>query len=174
MSHEYLNKVRHRHTATVDLNAAASTAIAVPIVVPTDAYRWGFIPQAAVDVITDNFIVALDFRPTFGSDTGRVEVQRMTFTPTQDLVAGTVYFADIILPVAQAVGDDSLEPSFPGLPRSLIDVGPAGPHQASLGGQYVIEVIDAAGNAGTGVFFVEVVEHDGVGARFAPVVNKTA
>lgn len=177
MSHEYLNKVRRVLSGAVDLNAVADTVIAVtavPTVVPSDAYRFYLVPNANLDVVTDNFVIALDWRPTPGSDTGRFEIARITATPTQDLTLGQVYYADAIINVAAAAGEDALEPSFPDMPRSTVNVDPIGPGLLNPGGQFVVEVINAAGNAGTGTVVVEVVEHNGVGARFnATAFNRT-
>src|SRR3990167_9607381 len=126
--------------------------------VPIDVYRWGFVTDALLDVGV-GFVIALDHRPTAGSDTGRVEKQVMTFTA--DVAAGKVRYNEPILPVAES--------SVAGLGETnqLINVGPAGPFEVDPGEELVIEVTDAADTAGTGYVFIEYAELTAQGTRNA-------
>lgn len=73
--------------ATLD---ATGDKLVIPIVKPANAYRFGFIVNGATASGTA-VVVALDHRPTAGSDTGRVELA--SFSPTATVAQGEgVYF----------------------------------------------------------------------------------
>jgi hypothetical protein len=151
MTQQVYNQPMFTYVTGVDLNATGDTIILTPAV-PIDVFRWGFIANAAIDVTAGE--VALDHRPLVASDTGRVQVQTMTFGAAQNIVQGEMYFADIVLANAQAAGDDTLSGGT--TPQtSLVDTAPDGPFRCDPGGQMVIEVVGAFDGAGTAVFFIE-------------------
>lgn len=129
---------------------------------PVDIYRYGFVTNALLDVGV-TFILALDWRPTAGSDTNRAEKATIT-TGTTDQAAGKMGYRDIILPVAAATAGDG----------STVNVGPDGPLEVDPGEEVVIEVTNAADTAGTGYVWIEYVEHDIGGSRTALAVEYTS
>ncbi len=130
---------------------------------PVDVLRWGLITNALLDVGA-GFVLALDYRPTAGSDTNRAEKSTIS-TGSTDVAAGKVVFN-------MAVGADTDgETAEDGTTRF---VGPTGPVQVDPGSELVIEVTDAADTAGTGYVFLEVLEHDPVGTRAANLIEKTS
>ena len=128
---------------------------------PCDVYRWGLITDALLDVGA-GFTIALDWRPTAGSDTNRA--QKDTIVKTADVAAGQVLYSEAVGAVAQATGSDG----------SLVDVAPAGPVEVDPGEELVIEVTDAADTAGTGYVWIEYVEKPLAGSRAGNATNVNA
>lgn len=77
---------------------------------------------------------------------------------TTDYDIGDIAWADVIVPVAQASGDDTLSEGTTSQ-TSLINVAPAGPLRLSPGQAYELTVANAAA-AGDGIIVVEYVEFD--------------
>lgn len=132
----------------VDFNATGDKFIYTPVV-KTEVYRYGFVANAAMDPDAGGFVLALDHRPTAGSDTNRTEKATITRTDTQTVAAGGIIYRELDLEVAEATGDDGV---------SIVNVGPAGPVVVNPGEELVIEVTNAVGAASTGYVFIEVVE----------------
>lgn len=128
----------------VDFNALGDKFILTPAR-PVDIIRWGYITDTAQDPDAGGFKIALDHRPTAGSDTGRVEKATITRADAEVSAAGAVIYNDVILAVAEATSADG----------SKYNVGPAGPLRVEPGQQAVIEVTDANGAASTGYVFIE-------------------
>lgn len=161
MSHEFLHKryifsqfptiVQGGPLAggPVDFNATGDKFAYAPVV-PVDIYRWGYQTIAAQDPDAGGFVLALDFRPTLGSDTDRVEVATITRADAEVAAAGSVVFNEIIKNVAQA--------TLPGI-GSYLNVAGTGPLRLEPGQEAVIEVTNAVGAASTGYVWLEVVEH---------------
>jgi hypothetical protein len=138
-----------------DLNAAADVMV-IGGVNPIEIYRYGYLLTSAQDPDAGGFQLDLDFRPTAGSDAGRVNSDLLLRTDTQVVAAGKVVYKDVIIPVAEAAGDDTL--SFGGgtTPQtSLVNVGPSGPLRVEPGQQAVLEISNANGAVATGFVFVE-------------------
>lgn len=93
---------------------------------PADIVRVGFIVTAAFDS-TANTVVAVDKRPTAGSDTGRGDGDIATINIPDDTAAGTVWTVEVN-------------------PSSI---------QVDAGEQIVFQVTTAASSAGSGIYFVE-------------------
>lgn len=130
---------------------------------PIDVYRWGLITNALLDVGA-GFVLALDFRPTAGSDTNRVEMSTIS-TGTTDVAAGKMVYN-------QAIGaDNDGETAEDG---TLRNVAPTGPIECDPGEELVIEVTNAADTAGTGYVFIEYVELPAQGTRNANAIEKTS
>lgn len=104
---------------------------------PVDVVRWGFIADVAV---TGSPVIAMDKRPTAGSDTGRVDGATASGV---DTAGGS------ISPGAISQGKGVYHNL-----SGLLSVNP--------GEQLVAQVTTAAG-AGTGTFFVEYYERSFVG-----------
>lgn len=131
----------------VDFNATGDKFIYTPATIAR-CYRFGYITDAAQDPDAGGFVLALDHRPTAGSDTDRTEKATITRADAETTAAGKLVYADTILAVAQAAQGDG----------SLLDVGPSGPVEVRPGEQLVIEVTNAVGAASTGYVFLEVME----------------
>ena len=158
MSHELVQKewaVSFLPTPTganggpVDFNATGDKFIFTPVA-PVDIYRFGFVTIEAMDPDAGGFVIALDKRITVGSDTGRTEVVTITRADADTVAAGKVVYKDVILPVAQATGDDGV---------SLVNVGPSGPLSLVPGDEAVIEVTNAVGAVSTGYVWIEYAQH---------------
>lgn len=154
--HDLLRRVRHVSTlitptgvngGPVDFNATGDKFIYTPAS-KSEIYRFGFIADAAMDPDAGGFVLALDWRPTAGSDTDRVEKATITRADTETVAAGKLVYADVVIAVAQATGVDG----------SLVNVGPSGPLVVMPGEQAVVEVTNAVGAAATGYIFIEVME----------------
>lgn len=124
---------------------------------PIDVYRFGLISAAALDPDAGGFVMAIDKRPTAQSDTNRTEIDTLTRADAQTVAAGTVLYRDIIVPVAEANGDDTLVGGVTAQ-TSRINVGPSGPLRINPGEELVLEVTNAMGAAGTGQVWIEIVE----------------
>jgi len=123
---------------------AAADAITFTPAVPIDIKRWGYIvSETAKDATACT--VALDHRPTAGSETGRVEVDTIVLATALALGKGVV--KELILPVAQVTAEDG----------SLRDVSGTGPFQVDPGEEVIFEVTDAA-VTGDVVYFLEYYE----------------
>lgn len=131
----------------VDFNSTGDKYIYTPAS-KAEIYRFGFITDAAMDPDAGGFVLALDHRPTAGSDTNRAEKQTITRADAETVAAGKLVYADVVIPVAEAVQGDG----------SKLNVGPAGPLVVMPGEQAVIEVTNAVGAASTGYVFLEVME----------------
>ena len=140
----YYSSTRTDISSQVTLNSTGDKYTFTPVM-PIDVKRWGFIADVLVDVGA-GLTVAMDHRPTAGSDTGRVEVD--TIVRTSDVAAGKGLVTEVVLPVSQVTAEDG----------SLRDVSGTGPFQVDPGEQLVFEVTDAADTAGTGLFFLEYYE----------------
>ena len=125
----------HFFTHSGEADAGHATAIAVEASTgdlsvwtafhPMQVSRVGVIVVVAIDydTTTARTVVAFDRRVTYGSDTGRLEMGRITIP--QGAVAGAVYYVDI------PVGDGK-------------DQG-----GVNAGGQVVAEIVTAGAGAGT-------------------------
>lgn len=172
MSHEFMQKVRFQAgtpAAPVDFTAAAGVALRFDPQTPIDVYRIGVIPTTAFSG-TQAIVQVRTTTPIGGSP-----VVYATVTFPAVMAVGTLYYADILVPVAQAAGDDSLTvivpPIDPDMPRSLIDVDPKGPLLVDVGSELDLRRSQAA-TTGAGILFVEYVEHDGNGLRFKATSSK--
>lgn len=105
-------------------------------VVPIDIVRWGYICDQTLLDVGVTFNIALDHRPTAGSDTGRVEIDEIV--RTTDLALGKGVVRELVLAVAQVTAEDG----------SLRDVSGTGPFQVDPGEEVVIQVTDAADTGG--------------------------
>ncbi len=105
-------------------------------VVPIDIIRWGYIVDQTILDVGAGFTLALDHRPTAGSDSGRVEID--TIVRTSDLALGKGVVKELVLPVAQVTAEDG----------SLRDVSGTGPFQVDPGEEIVFEVTDQADTNG--------------------------
>lgn len=132
----------------VDFNATGDKFILTPAS-PIDIYRWGFITDAAMDPDAGGFVLALDYRPTAGSDTSRAEKATITRADAETVAAGTIVFNN---PVGADTDGETGEDS------TLRFVAPTGPVRIAQGEQAVIEVTNAVGAAATGYVFIEYVE----------------
>ena len=131
----------------VDFNATGDKFTFAPPC-PVEVYRYGYTTFTAQDPDAGGFVLSLDFRPTVGSDTNRVEKDTLTRADAQTSAAGRVVFRDVKIPVAQATGADG----------SVVNVGPAGPLHVRPGEEVVLEVTNANGAASTGYVWIEYAE----------------
>ena len=104
---------------------------------PVNIVRWGVIADALIDVGA-GAVFTLDYRPTAGSDTGRVNGSTSAGDDTAggSLSTGTTDVA-----------------AGKGIYREVNQV--PGPFKLAPGEQAVFEVTDAADTAGTGFVFIE-------------------
>lgn len=72
---------------------------------------------------------------------------------------GDVIWADVIVPVAQAAGEDALASNPRSMPTSVLDVAPSGPMEVPQGAAFEVNVTNAA-QAGDGIVIVEMIEED--------------
>ncbi len=158
MSHELVHKVfavsflptpTGANGGPVDFNATGDKFIITPAA-PIDIYRFGFTTIELMDPDAGGFVLALDHRPTVGSDSGRTEKVSITRADADTVAAGKVVYKDAIIAVAQATGDDGV---------SLLNVGPSGPVRVEPGEEAVVEVTNAVGAVSTGYVWVEYVQH---------------
>lgn len=119
---------------------------------PVTVIRWGVIANALIDVGA-GMVVAMDFRPTIGSDASRVNgsvaagvdtAGGTLSTSTTDVAAGTGIYHNVVV---------------------------ADGFQIDPGESAVFEVTDAADTAGTGYIFVEYVEAPFQGEGATGVAN---
>jgi hypothetical protein len=116
----------------VDFTTAADTVYVTPAT-PIKIVRWGLVVTSLLDVGA-GFAAAMDFRPTAGSDTDRVngavasgiDTAGGTITTTADVAAGDGLYHELSQPLEVLPGE-----------------------------QVVIQITDAADTAGTGLFWVE-------------------
>lgn len=132
----------------VDFNATGDKFILTPAV-PTDIVRFGAILDSAQDPDAGGFVLALDHRPTAGSDTDRTEEATITRANADVSAAGDVLYNNVNAAVAQATAVDG----------SLVDSPSEGPLRVNPGEEAVIEVTNANGAASTGYVFLEVIEY---------------
>ena len=156
-----------RELAGVDFTTTGDKWVLTPAR-PINIIRWGIVADALIDVGA-GMVVALDFRPTAGSDSGRVNGATSSgrdtaggtlSTGTTDVAAGSGSYRDLV-PVAAS-----------GL--SATGTGEYGGFQVDPGEQAVFEVTDAADTAGSsGVLFVEYVTMPaGQGSRWTAKMTK--
>lgn len=119
---------------------------------PIDIYKFGVITDDAWDPDAGGFALALDLRPTSGSDTARVEKDQLRRADAQLVAAGRVVYREVVIPVAES--------SVAGLGGDFdkVNVGPAGPLHVRPGEQVVLEVTNAMGAAATGYVWIEYAE----------------
>lgn len=132
----------------VDFNATGDKFILTPVA-PIEIVRFGFVTDAAMDPDAGGFVLALDHRPTAGSDTGRTESATLTRTDTQTVAAGSLVYREVVL------ADTDGETAEDGETRY---VAPSGPLSVDVGEQAVLEVTNAVGAASTGYVFIEYVQ----------------
>ena len=131
----------------VDFNSLGDKFIYTPVTT-AHIYRYGYITNTSQDPDAGGFVLALDHRPTAGSDTGRTEKQTITRADADVLAAGRCVYADVVINVAEVTAIDG----------SKFNVDPAGPLTVIPGQEVVIEVTNAMGAAATGYVFLEVME----------------
>lgn len=160
MSHEFLDKKRVQF-GTVGTPLAIDTT--------TDITSGGYLFGVRADVYRVGVVVTTSYTPPASgaltitlAKADPVNASPTTFATlsfgTTDYDIGDVIWADVIVPVAQASGDDTLTGGT--TPQtSLLDVGPAGPMQVDPGQAMELTVANAA-VAGDGIIIVEFVEHD--------------
>lgn len=135
-----------------DFNAATDKFLLTPMA-PVDIYRFGFIMNSTAATPTGNFDIIIDKRPTAGSDTARTTISTLRRTNAQgSIVPGTLYFHDIVVPVAATVVPVGA-PGFSGQQYNTRVGG--GPLHIRPGEEAVIKVNSAFGAAATGYVFVE-------------------
>lgn len=165
MSHELVHKKTIFSTlptptgsagGPVDFNATGDKLLFAPAQ-PIEVYRFGFQTIEAMDPDAGGFVIALDIRPTIGSDTSRTEVETITRADADTVAAGKVVYKDVIIAVAAAAGDDTLTGGAT-TQTSTLNVGPSGPKHVMPGQEIVIEVTNAVGAASTGYVFIEYAE----------------
>lgn len=116
--------------------------------VPIKIVRFGvFVTTSIADAAGDGWIYALDRRITPGSDTGRVEVSRVTGAAVEGQVAGKVLERSVGTAATSATGVDG---------STVVSGGDDG-HECNVGDEIVFEVINAAATAGAGIPFFEYV-----------------
>lgn len=122
-----------------------------------DVLRWGLAAVSALDV--GSFAAELNVHQPGGTTDVIVD----TMSTTTDRAIGVVLYKDLVLPVAQTVGEDNLSQAagYGGRPSmvSLLDVAPAGPLQLNPGDSIEIEITTGM-TSGAANWFVEIVEHD--------------
>lgn len=135
----------------VDFNATGDKFGFAPSV-PIDVYRFGLLTLDAMDPDAGGFAMALDLRPTAGSDTNRTEKDQLRRADAQTVAAGKLVYRDVVIPVA--------ETTTAGLGETTqrINVGPAGPLHVRPGEEVVLEVTNAVGAVSTGRVFIEYAE----------------
>lgn len=137
----------------VDFNATGDKFI-LTVPVPILIYRWGFITIELMDPDAGGFVLELDKRVTVGTDTGRVNLTNITRADADTVAAGSVVANEVVLPVAEAAGDDTLTGGA--TPQtSVVNVGPNGPARIEPGEEVVVEVTNAVGAASTGYVWIE-------------------
>jgi hypothetical protein len=140
----------------VDFNATGDK-FGFQVIVPIDVYRFGIITNAAMDPDAGGFVLALDKRVLVGSDAGRVEIDVLTRADAQTVAQGKVVAREVIVPVAQANGDDTLAGGVTDQ-TSVVNVGPNGPARFVPGDELILEVTNAVGAASTGYVWFEYAE----------------
>lgn len=166
-------------------SAADTTAIFRPST-PVTVFRWGFMnsDDGIIDVGT-TMIVALDWRPTAGSDTGRVELSTIT-TGTTDVAVGTGLYSEFgaveiggVLPAATTGVDGSTVHAA--LSGSWQDNTVLGyPIKVNPGEELVFEVTNAADtNADLVTCFLHYIQEpfvngDGTALRLAHMTKKAS
>ena len=135
----------------VDFNATGDKFAYAPKR-PAKVWRFGIQAAAALDPDAGGFDLALDLRPTMGSDTSRVEKVVLNRADAETVAAGQIVYKDVVLAVAES--------SVTGLSAisNKVNVGPDGPLDVSPGQEVVLEVTNALGAAGTGIVWMEVSE----------------
>lgn len=131
----------------VDFNATGDKfgfAPATPIYIT----RFGLLTVNAMNPDANGFVLALDHRPTAGSEAGRTEKDTLTRALAQTVAAGKIVYRDVLIPVAQATGVD----------KSLVNVGPAGPLLVRPGEEAVLKVTNAVGAVSTGRVWIEFID----------------
>lgn len=133
-----------RHTAPITLSVADTVLMRVGV--PIRIMRWRLVVTTAIaDAAGDGWIYALDRRVLVGSDTGRVEVDRITGAATEGQAAGKVLESEVGTLATSAVGADG----------STVVSGGLNGHFCNAGDELVFEVINAAATAGAAVVEIE-------------------
>lgn len=127
-------------------------------VAPVKLLKWGFMNDAGGTNLTTaaNFQLGLDFQPTAGSATGRVNIDTLTVASGVTVNAGTGYYRD---PFTASTSSTSI-------PSEVTNAGPLGntantvvsgqtQNILSAGQAWVIKSITAFGAAATGHVWVE-------------------
>lgn len=122
-----------------------------------DIYRVGFlVTTSATDPASGEFTLLLRKETPLGASPATFAT--LTYTVPDAPAIGDVYWADVIVPVAQASGDDTLTGGT--TPQtSLIDVAPSGPMTVEPGNAYVLEISNQLAT-GDGIVIVEGIEFD--------------
>jgi len=138
----------------VDLNATGDKFGFAPAG-PIDVYRYGIITATAFDPDAGGFVLAIDLRPTAGSDTNRVEKATLTRADAQVAAAGKVVYKKVVIPVAETTQAGHLSSLTPGTKQN---VDPLGPLHVRPGEEVILEVTNAMGAAATGRLWIEYAE----------------
>ncbi len=147
----------------VDFNATGDKFIFTPAK-PSKIVRWGLIFIDAVDPDAGGFVLALDYRPTAGSDTNRSEEATITRANADTSAAGAVIYNEVTRTVASSVEDDG----------STLNVAAEGPLLVIPGTEAVIEVTNAAGVTATGYVWIEYLELPFAGANVEDAIEVTS
>ena len=139
-----------------DFNGTADLAV-FTAVCPVEIYKFGYVTTSSQDPDAGGFQLDLDRRPLTGSDSGRVLVDSIVRVDANVIAQGKVVYKEVIVPVAQAAGDDTLTGGVTSQ-TSVVNVGPSGPLRLAPGEQAVLEVSNAVGAASTGFLFIEYAE----------------
>lgn len=135
----------YRHTTPVALTVADTVVFRVGQ--PFRLMRWRlYVTTAIADAAGDGWIYAIDRRITPGSDTGRVEVSRISGAALEGQAAGKV--------LDKEVGTASTVTN-PAVDGSVVTAGQEQGHLFNVGDEVVFEVINAAATAGAAVIELE-------------------
>lgn len=118
---------------------------------PIKVVRFGlYVTTAIADAAGDGWVYALDRRITPGSDTGRVEMSRITGAAVEGQAAGKVLERSVGT-ASTVTGSSVLGTQGTG----LVTGGQVDGHVCNVGDEIVFEVINAAATAGAGIPFFE-------------------
>lgn len=137
----------------VDFNATGDKFSIAPVA-PIDIVRFGIIVKTAMNPDAGGFVLALDYRPTVGSDTNRVQKDVLTRADAELVAAGGIVYRSPELPVAASAVSGA-----PGIGGQSVYVGPSGPVRINPGEEAVLEVTNAVGAASDGYVFIEYIQH---------------
>jgi hypothetical protein len=135
----------------VDFNATGDKFSYAPVR-PAKIWRFGIIVKTAMNPDAGGFDLALDLRPTVGSDTSRVEKVVLNRADAELVAAGGIVYKDVVLAVAES------EVTGLSATTNKVNVGPDGPLDVSPGQEVVLEVTNAVGAASDGYVWMEVSE----------------
>lgn len=136
MSAQNIRREVHTHVLTPVALSVGDTVL-YRVGVPIKIMRWGLMVTTTINSTAAASTYALDRRVLFGSDTGRVEMDRIALAAAEDITAGKVLRSEVGTVATETTGVDG----------SKVSAGGQTGHVCNVGDEIVLEVVVAADTA---------------------------